>query len=135
LNHCPGHYARLEYQPRLKLLSAADKRKDQSYYLSTTSAEILRRTLFPLGALTKAEVRSIARDLGFVNAQKKESMGVCFVEPSIRKGHFNTFLGVYLSGLYVIIFLLHYCSPTTYFLKPNISTNARVTSLVRMGGY
>ncbi|PLW50610.1 hypothetical protein PCANC_06972 [Puccinia coronata f. sp. avenae] len=91
-----GHYARLEYQPRLKLLSAADKRKDQSYYLSTTSAEILRRTLFPLGALTKAEVRSIARDLGFVNAQKKESMGVCFVEPSIRKGHFNTFLAEHL---------------------------------------
>ncbi|POW12542.1 hypothetical protein PSHT_08060 [Puccinia striiformis] len=91
-----GHYARLEYQPRLQLMSAVDKRKDQSYYLSTTSPDILRRTIFPLGTLTKIEVRDIAQQLGLVNARKKESVGVCFVEPSIRKGQFNHFLAEHL---------------------------------------
>ncbi|WAQ91128.1 hypothetical protein PtA15_14A8 [Puccinia triticina] len=92
-----GHYARLAYQPRLKLMNAIDRRKDQSYYLSTTSPEVLSRTIFPLGTLTKVEVRTIADDLGLVNSQKKESMGVCFVEPSIRKGQFNTFLAEHLN--------------------------------------
>jgi len=80
----------------LKLLRAADKRKDQSYYLSTTSPEILKRTLFPLGTKTKTDVRSIALQLGLANARKKESTGVCFVEPTVRKGQFNTFLAEHL---------------------------------------
>lgn len=91
-----GHYARLEHEPRLKLLQARDKRKDQSYYLSTSSPEILRRTLFPIGHLTKTEVRAIAHAKGLVNANKKESMGICFVEPSLRKGRFNEFLAEHL---------------------------------------
>ncbi|KAI9629271.1 hypothetical protein KEM48_011120 [Puccinia striiformis f. sp. tritici PST-130] len=58
--------------------------------------DILRRTIFPLGTLTKIEVRDIAQQLGLVNARKKESVGVCFVEPSIRKGQFNHFLAEHL---------------------------------------
>jgi tRNA-uridine 2-sulfurtransferase len=76
-----GHYARIERDPRgvFHLLSAADTRKDQSYFLYTLNQAQLSRTLFPLGAMTKDEVRSIARELGLANADKPESQEICFV--------------------------------------------------------
>lgn len=75
-----GHYARISRQgSRLLLQKAADKAKDQSYVLYSLSQEVLGRVRFPLGALTKPEVREIARAQGFENADRSESQDICFV--------------------------------------------------------
>jgi tRNA-specific 2-thiouridylase len=76
-----GHYARIERDAggRYHLLRAADAAKDQSYFLFTLGQPELARTLFPLGAMTKAEVRARARELGLANADKAESQEICFV--------------------------------------------------------
>ena len=66
-----GHYARISRQgSRLLLQKAVDKAKDQSYVLYSLSQEVLGRVRFPLGALTKPEVREIARAQGFENADR-----------------------------------------------------------------
>ena len=76
-----GHYARIERDPggRFHLLRAADPAKDQSYFLFTLGQAGLSRTLFPLGTMTKGEVRARARELGLANADKPESQEICFV--------------------------------------------------------
>jgi tRNA-specific 2-thiouridylase len=77
-----GHYARVRRNPetgRAQLWSAVDGTKDQSYFLFAIDAEVLQRTLFPLGELTKAAVRARARALGLPVAEKPESQEVCFV--------------------------------------------------------
>jgi tRNA-specific 2-thiouridylase len=76
-----GHYARIERDPRgrFHLLRAADRAKDQSYFLFALGQDQLARTLFPLGAMTKAEVRERAHALGLANADKAESQEICFV--------------------------------------------------------
>lgn len=75
-----GHYARISRQgSRLLLQKAVDKAKDQSYVLYSLSQEVLERVRFPLGALTKPEVREIARAQGFENADRSESQDICFV--------------------------------------------------------
>ncbi len=75
-----GHYARLaETASGMELRKAADPGKDQSYVLAQIPHERLRRVLFPLGELTKDEVRAVAEREGFVNARKKESQDICFV--------------------------------------------------------
>ncbi len=76
-----GHYARIErdHEGVFHLLRAADTRKDQSYFLFALSQTQLSRTLFPLGSMTKDEVRARARDLGLANADKPESQEICFV--------------------------------------------------------
>ena len=65
-----GHYARLEPGPggRMRLFRAADKSKDQSYFLYRVAPDVLARTLFPLGGLTKPEVREIGRRAGIAAA-------------------------------------------------------------------
>ncbi|MDO4712410.1 MAG: tRNA 2-thiouridine(34) synthase MnmA [Candidatus Saccharibacteria bacterium] len=62
-----------------RLLRARDDNKDQTYFLYRVSGEALGRTLFPLGDYTKDEVRQLAKDRGLWTADKKESMGICFV--------------------------------------------------------
>ncbi|MBQ1471039.1 MAG: tRNA 2-thiouridine(34) synthase MnmA [Eubacterium sp.] len=75
-----GHYARIEeVEGRYRLKKALDPAKDQSYVLYTLTQAQLAHTLFPLGGLQKSEVRKIAEEQGFVNAQKKESQDICFV--------------------------------------------------------
>lgn len=75
-----GHYARTAGEPgRVKLLRGRDRAKDQSYALWGLSQENLSRALFPLGDLTKADVRSKAKALGLRNADKPESQEICFV--------------------------------------------------------
>lgn len=77
-----GHYARVERDVssgRFLLKRALDRSKDQSYVLYTLTQEQLARTLFPLGELSKPEVREIAEAQGFTNAQKSESQDICFV--------------------------------------------------------
>ncbi len=71
-----GHYARVQDGV---LLRAADPDKDQTYFLCRVPRELLRRTLFPIGHLTKPEVREEARRRGLPTAEKEESMGICFV--------------------------------------------------------
>jgi len=77
-----GHYARIATDPetgRRCLRAAADPAKDQTYFLFALEHEALARTLFPIGDLTKAEVRAEAAALGLPVAEKPESMEVCFV--------------------------------------------------------
>jgi tRNA-specific 2-thiouridylase len=77
-----GHYARVERRPdgTFALLRAVDATKDQSYFLHGLPQEALRLVRFPLGSLTKVEVRALARARGLPTADKPESMEVCFVE-------------------------------------------------------
>jgi tRNA-specific 2-thiouridylase len=75
-----GHHARSRMSAgSWALLRGADRAKDQSYVLSMLGQRELSRTRFPVGELTKAEVRSIAADLGLRTASKPESMDICFV--------------------------------------------------------
>ena len=75
-----GHFCRLDREgDQVRLLRGADPGKDQSYFLHALRQEQLSRALFPVGGLTKAEVRSIARENGLATAQKKDSTGVCFI--------------------------------------------------------
>ena len=79
-----GHYARVRRDPRrgaAELWAAADQAKDQSYFLFAIEPDVLRRTLFPLGELTKDQVRARARALGLSVADKPESQEICFVPP------------------------------------------------------
>jgi tRNA-uridine 2-sulfurtransferase len=78
-----GHYARVKYDATLQrwvLLRSTDRRKDQSYFLFGLTQEQLAKTLFPLGELTKPEVREIARRAGLPTAEKAESQEICFVD-------------------------------------------------------
>lgn len=75
-----GHYARLEQTPGgPRLYRAKDLGKDQSYVLFIVPADRLARTLFPLGKLTKQEVREVAREAGLRVSQKPDSQEICFV--------------------------------------------------------
>ena len=77
-----GHYARIEKDPasgRYLLLRGMDEDKDQSYFLYGLTQYQLSHTLFPLGNLTKAQVREVAESNGFVNAHKRDSQDICFV--------------------------------------------------------
>ena len=76
-----GHYARMgaDAHGRPVLLRGVDANKDQSYFLWALPPELLPRLMFPLGELTKPEVREIARRLGLATAEKPESMEICFV--------------------------------------------------------
>lgn len=77
-----GHYARIqldETSGRYLLRKAKDEAKDQSYFLYGIPQAHLSRVLFPLGDLTKAEVRQIADEQGFINAKKKDSQDICFI--------------------------------------------------------
>ncbi|HET9850476.1 MAG TPA: tRNA-specific 2-thiouridylase [Candidatus Saccharimonadales bacterium] len=62
-----------------KLFMAKDANKDQTYFLYRVSKEALTKVIFPLGELTKPEVRALAKKFGLITADKKESMGICFV--------------------------------------------------------
>lgn len=75
-----GHYARVEERNgRYLLLRAKDATKDQSYVLYMLSQEQLSHCVFPLGELSKSEVREIAQKNGFINAQRPDSQDICFV--------------------------------------------------------
>lgn len=84
-----GHYARIKDG---QLLRAIDTNKDQTYFLSQLSQEQLQNVLFPIGELTKPEVRQIAEKYGLITAKKKDSTGICF----IGERNFRNFLKNYL---------------------------------------
>jgi tRNA-specific 2-thiouridylase len=90
-----GHYARVRRCPesgRYQLLRAVDSAKDQTYFLFGLTQEQLARTLFPLGEMTKPEVRELARDLNLAVASKGDSQEICFVP----NGDYAAFLDAYL---------------------------------------
>lgn len=76
-----GHYARIEPDKngRMLLKKAVDLSKDQSYVLYHLTPEQLKKVVFPLGGMTKSEVRALAERHGFVNAKKRDSQDICFV--------------------------------------------------------
>jgi tRNA-specific 2-thiouridylase len=88
-----GHYCRKDKilsgdKIIYRLLSGKDNNKDQSYFLCQVSQEQLSSSLFPVGDLTKGEVRKIAEKMGLATAHRKDSQGICFV----GKVHLPTFL-------------------------------------------
>jgi tRNA-specific 2-thiouridylase len=88
-----GHYAQVREKDNLfQLLKAEDGSKDQSYFLYRLNQAQLSKTLFPLGALLKREVRDIARKAGLPTSEKKDSTGICF----IGERPFQEFLARYL---------------------------------------
>ncbi len=80
-----GHYARVNStfdengKEIFHLLAGKDNNKDQSYFLCQLSQDQLSKALFPIGELTKPQVREIAKEIGLVTADKKDSQGLCFI--------------------------------------------------------
>jgi len=79
-----GHYCQkseieVDGKPVYQLIAGNDVNKDQSYFLCQLSQEQLSKALFPIGALTKPEVREIAAEMELVTAEKKDSQGLCFI--------------------------------------------------------
>jgi len=91
-----GHYARVEHDQesgRSLLKRAADSNKDQTYFLFGLTQEQLSRTLFPLGDISKPQVRELARNYGLALAEKPDSQEICFVPG----GDYKKFLNAYLT--------------------------------------
>lgn len=94
-----GHYARITQDPasgRFLLHKATDTAKDQTYFLAGLNQHQLSHICFPLGELTKAEVRQIAEAQGFVTARKRDSQDICFVPD----GDYAAFLQRYTGKTY-----------------------------------
>jgi tRNA-uridine 2-sulfurtransferase len=93
-----GHYARVQFDEqggRWLLKRPTDLAKDQTYFLFGLTQEQLSRTLFPLGELTKTEVRELARHYGLALAEKPDSQEICFVPG----GDYKNFLAAYVAEL------------------------------------
>ena len=91
-----GHYAQVEFddsQSRWLLKRPIDRAKDQTYFLFGLTQEQLSRTLFPLGGMTKPEVRELARKYGLALAEKPDSQEICFVPG----GDYKKFIDAYLA--------------------------------------
>lgn len=95
--YATGHYAKIRKENNRFILSrGVDTKKDQTYFLWTLTQEQLKHTIFPLGELTKDEVRQIAHKNGFEGiATKKESQEICFV----RDDNYRTFLNEYVKDI------------------------------------
>ena len=87
-----GHYARVVHGEHPQMLRGVDDNKDQTYFLSQLTEKQLSSTLFPVGELTKKEVRDIAEKYDLATKDKKDSTGICF----IGERDFNKFLNNYL---------------------------------------
>lgn len=88
-----GHYARIgQGGGKPQLLKGSDSDKDQSYFLHGLNSDSLKNVIFPLGEMTKDEVRQKAKRLGFENHDKKGSTGICF----IGRRNFRSFVQRYL---------------------------------------
>src|SRR5215217_2346426 len=90
-----GHYARVEFDPvgnRHKLLRGKNQQKDQSYFLWELTQAQLSRSLFPLGEMTKPEVRDVARARKLAIAEKAESQEICFVPDGDYAGFIDRYL-------------------------------------------
>lgn len=116
-----GHYARIRYENgRYLLCKAADEAKDQSYFLAGLTQHQLAHIRFPLGELTKLEVRSIAEEQGFINARKKDSQDICFVPDGDYVSFMKKYTGKnYPAGDYLDLqgnVVGHHCGAVCYTL-------------------
>ena len=94
-----GHYAQIRQDPetgQYLLYKAADRAKDQTYFLYCLTQHQLKHAKFPLGGLTKEEARQIAENQGFVTARKKDSQDICFVPD----GDYVSFMKEYTGKTY-----------------------------------
>ena len=100
-----GHYARIRQDKesgRYLLCKAKDAAKDQTYFLACLDQEQMAHIQFPLGNLTKEEVRQIAQEQGFVNARKHDSQDICFVPDGDYAAFLSRYTGkTYLTGDYL----------------------------------
>ncbi|MGD9108561.1 MAG: tRNA 2-thiouridine(34) synthase MnmA [Gammaproteobacteria bacterium] len=88
-----GHFVRKrKIDGKFQLLKGMDSNKDQSYFLYTLQQHQLAKSLFPIGDLTKDEVRKIAQENNFRNHAKKDSVGICFIGERKFKDFLNKFL-------------------------------------------
>ena len=88
-----GHYARLEKRDgMMTLLRAADKNKDQTYFLYALNQKQLEPVIFPIGDLQKTQLRQIAHEAGLTTWQKKDSTGICFIGERRFREFLSTFL-------------------------------------------
>lgn len=78
-HYCQKRTSEIDGKPLYHLVAGADTNKDQSYFLCQLSQEQLSKSLFPIGALTKPQVREIAAEMELVTAEKKDSQGLCFI--------------------------------------------------------
>lgn len=101
-----GHYARITFDEnsgRYLLKKGVDDSKDQSYVLYNLTQKQLSRALFPLGEYTKEEIRKIAAEQGFINADKKDSQDICFVQNGSYADFIKSHTGKkYLPGDFVL---------------------------------
>lgn len=87
-----GHYAQRTFESPIQLLKSKDLQKDQSYFLHALNEKQLSQSLFPVGHLTKQEVRAIAEANGLLTHDKKDSTGICFIGERKFKSFLNQFL-------------------------------------------
>jgi tRNA-specific 2-thiouridylase len=93
-----GHYARIASTPSLRLLRGVDPAKDQSYVLAFLTQAQLSHALFPLGTMTKQQVRAVARTMGLPVADRAESQDLCFVPSRDYRSFLREHLGPLLPG-------------------------------------
>lgn len=89
-----GHYCQVDHDSPYPLRRAVDTNKDQTYFLTAVPGSVFKKVLFPIGHLTKPEVRAIAERLGLATHAKKDSTGICF----IGERKFKSFLSQYVSA-------------------------------------
>lgn len=140
-----GHYCRrepllsedgkqliIDGQPQWRILEGTDPNKDQSYFLCQLRQDQLAKAIFPIGGLTKPQVRQLAHDAELPSADKKDSQGICFV----GKVDLPTFLKQKLlpkEGNVVEVFDAFYASNTEYsFMKETLDSLLRVPGEARM---
>ncbi len=90
-----GHYARVEFDEaanRYRLFRGRNLQKDQSYFLWELTQEQLSRAMFPLGEMSKPEVRDVAREHSLAVAEKSESQEICFVPDGNYAGFIDRYL-------------------------------------------
>lgn len=146
-----GHYAQIDHSgDAVRLVRGVDPEKDQSYFLWAIPHEALSRTLFPVGGMPKAEVRSRARSFNLPVASKKDSQGICFlgsisVEEFLESefgteagdavdesgAHIGTHNGVLLHTLGERISLAHAAPGPWYVVAKDIAQNILVVSTTR----
>ena len=100
-----GHYAQIQKDPatgRYLLYRAADRAKDQSYFLAGLNQHQLSHTRFPLGGLSKEQVRQIAQEQGFITAKKRDSQDICFIPDGDYKAFMERYTGKqYPAGVFL----------------------------------
>lgn len=97
-----GHYAQrgFSHNHKANLLRGADDNKDQSYFLYAVAGDKIARTLFPIGGLTKPDVRAIAEQHHLATAHKKDSTGICFIGERKFKDFLQTYLPAKQGDIY-----------------------------------